>query len=328
MNQTRFIAGSGRSGTTWILDTLAAANSLRPVFEPLNPYASAIGRTYAHRVLLPGEEHPELRTFLEDVFAGREIRLWSKYRRLRHWLVPMRAAVRTGFDASRLARRWGRFLREAPGLAVRASHREPLVKCIWSNLMLGWLAEDCNCRILFVVRHPGAVIESELRSGWRADETLDRFKRDPKLRELGGGRYWPMLREPLEPVESLALRWLIENQPVVDGECSGVEGVVHYEELVSMSPLAWGRVRDVLSLERIPGAKMLARPSQQSWPAGSASIQNRSAGSQWMPGLTPDQSGKIQRLLDRCSFDLYSMLSPNPSRAGARTDARKAGGAV
>jgi len=315
MNQTRFIAGSGRSGTTWVLDTLAAANSLRPVFEPLNPYASPVGQMYAHRVLSRSEKHAELHTFLEDVFAGREIQLWSKYRRLSHWLIPTGAALGTVADASRLARRWARFLKEAPGLAAKASHREPLVKCIWSNLMLGWLAEDCNCRILFVMRHPGAVIESELRSGWTADDTLDRFRRDPKLRDLGGGRYGPLLKERLEPVESLTLRWLIENQPVANGEVSGVKGVVHYEELVAKSPLAWGKIKDVLSLELIPDAKMLARPSQQSWPPGSASVQRRSASSEWMPGLTADQSGRIQRLLDRCNFGMYSMHRPNPCRA-------------
>ena len=64
MTPIRFIAGSGRSGTTWIQDALAAANGLRPVFEPLHPYLSDIGGRYAHRAMSADEEHAELKAFL------------------------------------------------------------------------------------------------------------------------------------------------------------------------------------------------------------------------------------------------------------------------
>jgi len=40
MHGMKLIAGSGRSGTTWVLDALADANDLRPVFEPLHPMVS------------------------------------------------------------------------------------------------------------------------------------------------------------------------------------------------------------------------------------------------------------------------------------------------
>ena len=37
MNDLLIIAGSGRSGTTWVLDAVAEANQLRTKFEPLGP---------------------------------------------------------------------------------------------------------------------------------------------------------------------------------------------------------------------------------------------------------------------------------------------------
>jgi hypothetical protein len=49
----RIIAGSGRSGTTWVLDALAEANALRPVFEPLHPLAIPQARPFAYRYYRP-----------------------------------------------------------------------------------------------------------------------------------------------------------------------------------------------------------------------------------------------------------------------------------
>ena len=67
----RLIAGSGRSGTTWVQDALAAANDLRPVFEPLHPAVSEIGARYAYRALSRNDEHPELQRFLQTRWATR-----------------------------------------------------------------------------------------------------------------------------------------------------------------------------------------------------------------------------------------------------------------
>src|SRR5688572_9053574 len=175
MDKLRFIAGSGRSGTTWVQDAVATANGLRPVFEPLNPYASQSGWQYAHRALGPDEAHADLKHFLDEVFAGRRARLWTKYRRLWRWFLPRSSELRLGPN---VLHRWARFVREVPELAQMASMESPLVKCIWSNLMLGWLARQYDCNLVLIVRHPGAVIESELRNKWNAQFAVERFRKD------------------------------------------------------------------------------------------------------------------------------------------------------
>lgn len=313
MSGMRVIAGSGRSGTTWVLDALASANSLRPVFEPLHPYLSEVGARYAYRALSANDHHPDLEQFLLDACAGRRIRLWTKYRRQLSRLFPPPGELRTEDAAARLLIRWRKFLRDLPDLLIAARRRDPLLKCIRANLMLGWLARRSDCRIVLVVRHPGAVIESELRGEWNAEFALNRFKADDWLHELTGNRYRALLERPLSPIEALAVRWVIENQwPVEQAATNGVT-VVHYERLKSSPDTEWQRVCSALDLPCRPEATVLARPSQQSAITGSAAIERRSREPRWLDSLSKEQVDLIQRILDRTQFDLYSMIDPEPN---------------
>lgn len=312
MPAMRLIAGSGRSGTTWVLDALAAANQLRPVFEPLNPYASKIGSQYAHRALAPGDQHPELRKFFEDVCAGHRERLWTQYRRQWRWLFPPPARVKTLAGVSLLRRRWVKFVAEAPALAMMATKRDPIVKCIWSNLMLSWLAKQFDCQIVLIVRHPGAVIESELRNDWDAKFALERFRTDDRLHELTNGRYSELLGRQLTPVEGLTVRWLIENQPIIETAPAGGVTIVHYERLRSSADLAWEQIRKLFELQRTPDAAILARPSQQSFERKAAVDAHDARQPRWQRELTSEQMSQIQNVLDKSSFELYSVNDPNP----------------
>ncbi len=314
MSRIRFIAGSGRSGTTWIQDSLAAANGLRPVFEPLNPFVSGIGRLYAHRSLRPSEIHGDLQTFLTDVFAGRRERLWTQFRRQRNWLLPGRGLLDSTANATRFGRRWIRFLREAPGLASMARAGEPLVKCIFANLMLDWLRKHCNCQILFVVRHPGAVVESELRSGWNPKDALECFRSDDVLHALTEDRYRSLLSRQLSPVGALAAKWVVENQPVIEGQVSGADAIVSYEMLAESDTGSWAKVLDALQLEHAPDARHLAQPSQQSAPRGTSDRKDARIGTTWRNGLTGEQAAEIQEVLDSVRFATYSMDGTNPMR--------------
>ena len=117
MSVLKLIAGSGRSGTTWVLDALAVANKLRPVFEPLNPWASAIGEKFAHRALAPEDPHPDLLEYFLGVCAGKHQRLWTQYRRQPRWLFPPRAKLASVSDVANLMHVWQKFLGEVPRLA-------------------------------------------------------------------------------------------------------------------------------------------------------------------------------------------------------------------
>ncbi len=308
----RFIAGSGRSGTTWVLDTLARANKLRPVFEPLHPRVSKMGKKFAHRALSSDEAHPELKRFLGDVCAGHRERLWSQYRCQGHFLIPSISEIRTYAGLAGLAHRWGKFLGEAPGFAMESARREPLVKCIWSNLMLGWLSRQCQFRVVLIVRHPGAVAESELRNFWSAKATLDQFRDDERFHELTNGRYQSLLNRKLTAVEELAVKWLVENQWAIETAPANGVTVVCHERLKSKPDTEWKKIQTAFDLPNMPDAEILARPSQQSAPQDSDFGSGTGGLPRWQRVLTSEQTGQVQRILDQMSFDLYSMNNAMP----------------
>lgn len=326
MNEIRFIAGSGRSGTTWILDALASANKLRPVFEPLHPYMSEAGKRYAHRALSADDDHPELKDFLLGVCAGRGPRLWTQYRHQRRWLIPPPDEFWSKKDAGRTKRHWSKFLREMPRMTASGFRRRPLIKCIRANLMLPWIARNLQCRVVMIVRHPGAVVESELRGRWNAGYALDRFRGDEHLHELTQGRYRALLEGKLTHVESLTLRWVIENQWVMETATACAIPVIHYETLRSAEESTWPWLCQVLGVSRLPDQTALVRPSQQSRTDRARIPLSQSEKPRWMMELRPADAREIQGVLDAVAFQGYSMDDPNPRfERGLIAPAGKAG---
>ncbi len=330
MNGMKLIAGSGRSGTTWVLDVLASANDLRPIFEPLHPAVSEIGARYAYRLLLPEEQHPELRDFLCEVSTGWRYKMWTRYRGRPDLLFPPLRQLTKLADTKRVYHRWRKFLRDAPELARAGRPNGALIKCIRANLMLGWLSRWCNSTTVLLVRHPGAVVESQYRSGvWDPEIALNRYRSESRLHGLTGNRYRSLLDRPLSQLEALALNWVIENQwPMERAVADGVV-VVYYEDLHSRPDLEWPRLCRALGLRNLPDAMTLERPSQQSAADRSTAPVDGAVEPRWMRALTPDQIGRVQAVLDETGAAVYSMCEPFPRRiAGldARSNAVMAGG--
>jgi hypothetical protein len=312
MSTIRFIAGSGRSGTTWVQDALAEANRLRPVFEPLHPYVSSIGNRYAHRALAADDSHPDLVRFLERVGNGGGPKLWTRYRQQWRWLLPPASRFSTKQDAGRFQRHWVKFLRELPRMTRDAMRTEPVFKCIRANLMLPWIAQQLDSRVVLIMRHPAAVVESELRGGWTAQFALARFRNDARLHELTGGRYAGLLARDMGLVESLTLRWVIENQWVAEhAETAGIP-VFHYENLRSSNPAEWKRLCAALDLTSVPNVELLVRPSQQSGTKRTEVPIELSPSPRWMKELQPDQLARLGAILREVGYRTYSIDDPYP----------------
>jgi hypothetical protein len=189
---------------------------------------------------------------------------------------------------------------------------EPLIKCIRANLMLPWISRHLNCRVVLVVRHPGAVVESELRGRWNASYALERFRADTRLHELTQDRYRPLLSRHLNGVEALTLRWVIENQWVINAaEATGIP-VIHYENLRSRARSEWPLLCRSLGVERVPDRMTLTRPSQQSAARRNTIPLAQAEKPRWMSGLSGAEAGQIQGILDAVGFIRYSIDNPNP----------------
>lgn len=193
--KTIFLAGSGRSGTTWLAGLLNHDSHYRLIFEPFYPSKVAAFRGFGSKQYLrPGDRREE---FLE----------------------PAKRAV-TG----QLRGGW-----TDRGGALVARRR--LVKEIRANLLLGWLSENFpGMPIVLLVRHPCAVVSSRLALGWRdnLDETMAQG-------DLVSDHLLPVeerIRAARDPFERHLLLWCIDNYVPLRQFSPGAIHLCFYENLV------------------------------------------------------------------------------------------------
>ena len=136
-----FLAGSGRSGTTWLSGVIDHKRGCRYVFEPFNPArVGAFGHFRSKQYLRPDDAREE-------------------------FLGPARLAL-TGALRSTWTDRFN----------TRLVARRRLIKDIRANLLLGWMrANFPGMPIVLMLRHPCAVVASRLALGWRdnLEETME-----------------------------------------------------------------------------------------------------------------------------------------------------------
>lgn len=309
----RIILGSGRSGTTWVQDSLAEANALRPIFEPLHDGNSELGRRYAYGVMAPGDTDDSLERFFVSLCEGRIHSRWIDYRGATALLFPRLSKLASPRGLRNWIYVWGKYLRDRSSLYAATQRKDTIIKCIRANLMAGWLSQDLGFRTVVIVRHPCATIESRFRSesAWDPIPLLHRYRSDRRLHELTAERYLPLLNAPLTKVQALAVNWVIENQLLTERAAQGGYAVFHYEHLVNQPELAWPAVCRALGLNKVPTPDLLGKSSQQTY----RQITSHSGAEQtshWRRALTADQLTQIQGVLEATEFGLYRVGEDEP----------------
>ncbi len=145
-SETIVIAGSPRSGTTLLLDVLASSLRYRKIFEPLHPKAVPEAEKFYYRYLRPEEKDPSLESFMRRVLTGKTSNTWINN-------MGEVKDVKSFLKATLRLYRWRWW---APNRVI---------KIIRGNLMLAWLERNFGCKIIFIMRHPCAVVESQKRMG-------------------------------------------------------------------------------------------------------------------------------------------------------------------
>jgi hypothetical protein len=125
-----FLAGSGRSGTTWVSEIINHRNEYRLIFEPFHP---GICKNFRRKQYLRPDDRSE------------------------EYLGPARKVLTGGIRSF-----WtDRFNRKFVA-------RRRLIKDIRANLLLCWMRENLpGMPIVLLLRHPCAVAASRLALGWR-----------------------------------------------------------------------------------------------------------------------------------------------------------------
>jgi hypothetical protein len=191
------VAGTARSGTTWLSDLIASQIPSRILFEPFNPdLVSDYRRFHYFQYMRPGIENPEFYAFAQKVFTG-EIR--------NRWIDRQNERIISKFR---------------------------LVKEIRANLALKWLHDHFpEVPIIFIVRHPCAVVLSRMELGWATDHDIEPFLSQPHLLEDHLNPYFDLICGADTVEEKHAVIWSVSNLVPLKQFHSNEWQVVYYENL-------------------------------------------------------------------------------------------------
>ncbi len=291
------VAGSGRSGTTWIGDTLATAADASPIFEPLHPqgpeWPTLPPLVRSESLRLPGvylratDRHPAWGDFWAKVFTGTLTNAWTRqdWRR-----IP---------EVIRLTPFLNRWVFRGVGLISRRAMRSrsrTLVKEIHGNLQLPWITRNLEVRVVYIIRHPCAVVSSRLRLKW--PDTLEGILRQPMLMEDWLNPFTDLIEGASTPVERMAVLWCVENLiPIRNWHPQWL--LVSHEELTLSPSQGYQRLFSALNLQHTEEAEVVS--------ARLCSTPGPKAGkiTRWCSGLSQDDAECVLRICEKFGLDFY-----------------------
>ena len=263
------LAGHDRSGTTWIAEALNHRKDMRYIYEPFHPgRVSATAVFTPRRYLRPDESDPRYERAARAVLSGRVRSLWAdKYNRAH---LP----------------------------------RRRLVKEVRSNLLLPWLcAHFPETRVVFVLRHPCAVANSErkLADDWHID--LGRFLRQPMLMADHLEPFRATIEGASTDWEKRVVVWCIENHVPLAALDPGLVHFAFYEDFCIEPEAELRRLFAFLGLPFDPEAlTTLARPSATSR-KDSAVIAGGDLVEAWRRSVTDEELATTMRVVERFGLD-------------------------
>ncbi len=271
------VAGSGRAGTTWLAQLLSIAPGMQLIFEPLHPnFVPAVRALHdaptpidvLHSTYLrPGEPHPGWEDFFRRVLTGELRNYWTDHERAR--LLAWRYVV----------------------------------KMIRANLMLGWLRACFGCVVVFIVRHPCAVVYSRLARGWSAP--VESFLSQSALMQDHLTEYESVIRAARSDVERHAVMWAVENWVALRQIRAFGGPVVFYETLCEQPIEQMRALHGELGLPFRPqAARAIHRRSLARDEKGRAASKEQMLG-RWRRDLSTSDQRLVLDIVGRFGLSLY-----------------------
>ena len=267
------VAGTARSGTTWLAEIIASQRPCRIMFEPFHSQLVSEFKAFHYfHYMRPAEPDPELLTYCRRIFTGDIRHKWID-RQVEHLFPQYR-----------------------------------LIKEIRANLFLKWLNDTFpEVPLLFLVRHPCAVVSSRLQLGWATDTDIDSFISQPTLVEDFLFAKMDVIHGAKTAAEKHAVIWCIHHLVPFQQFQSADLPIVFYEDLCLQPELEIPKIFGLIN--QTFDQSIYQRLSVRSL----TSIANRPSGiDRWKQDLTFKQIDEVLRIVDAFGLgDLYgSSLEP------------------
>jgi hypothetical protein len=269
------VAGTARSGTTWLGDLLAGENG-RILFEPFHPYKiAALGGLSYFPYLRPDEPNAQLAAYSRQVFSGAVRHPW----------------VDREIDQLRPAFR--------------------VIKEIRANLFLKWLhVKFPQVPQLLIVRHPCAVALSRRQLGWATDSDLQAFLGQRPLLDDYLAPHLDTINRAQSDLEKHAVIWCISHLVPLSQFAPGELAVVFYEELCLHPERELARIEQVVRRPfSLTTQESLTKPSATTTMA-SAVLTGNDRVAQWQNRLSAAEIEQILAVV--AAFGLDNLYGDSP----------------
>ncbi len=312
--KTVMIFGAGASGTTWLLDSLAEVNNLRTIFEPLNPKGVPEANSLFNLYVNENEYHPELNSFFERILNDKLHTCWTDYRFHPHKLIkPKKGSFKTKLRSYRNS--YSKSIKQFLTYRKHKNINRIIVKFIRGNLLSGWVAENFDCNIIFILRHPAAVINSRMNKGeeWlRKGEMIDNYFENLSLLNDHLKPFQRHYSNSLSLLEKNVFLWCIENKiPYQQLQNKPNCEILFYENLVLDINGEWGKLKKFHLIR--PEKNTLVKPSQQaSFDAKKSGINIKNQITKWQYNFNTTQLNQIENILNLFNIPIYSAFDTMP----------------
>ena len=281
IEETILLFGVPRGGTTWLLNIFSTLDNYKPIHEPFNKYWFPINyKKISGRPYIQTEDKNELiKNYLTKIFSNQ--------------IASLNPASRQNNYFS----------------------KKILVKFIRANRLMPWISKNFITRSMFLlIRHPCAVISSQIESGIRGYFTkkeiplnkkivMADFLKIPLIRN--NKRLMNKLYKMKTQEELLAAIWCVDTLIPLAVPDPKPWSIVIYEKLV----LNWeDELRKIFSYLNEPVPKKayekILIPSRTTKDA--AYIGTNKQLSKWKKNLTESQIEQILNILELFDIDFYS----------------------
>jgi len=193
---TIFLAGSGRSGTTWLSNIINYKNEYRYLFEPFHSKKVPLcSHFYYKQYLRPDNDESSFLLPAENILSGAIRNSWIDRFNKKFFCTKR------------------------------------LIKDIRANLMLKWIKVHFpEIKLIFLMRHPGAVVVSRIKLNWKTN--LSSFLSQPLLMDDYLNDFKREIEKADTQFEKSLFLWCIENYVPLKQLSNDDFHLIFYEHLV------------------------------------------------------------------------------------------------
>jgi hypothetical protein len=189
-----------------------------------------------------------------------------------------------------------------------------LFKFISGNLLMPWIAQNFPVKAIYLVRHPCAVVSSQLRHpGWSWADEIKKYQFPvSKYKDI-----YTKYKKPLSHVngatELLTAIWALANTQILNNTANERWLKVYYEDLVLDPVHEFSRIFNYLKYDEIELNKKILENPSLSYKGDKEKFNREGLITKWQKNLSGEQIERIISIINDFDISIYNK-DPIPAK--------------